>query len=211
MCVEGKMHQQSFKPVGEICSTRKLQLIHSDICGPMSTESIGGRKYFVTFIDYYSWCCSVYFLRHKSEVLETFKEFEAVTTVDSGQRVGPLWTDNGGEYLSNEFKAHLKSKRNMSWVDSTLLTTAKWSGWKNESNLNGSAQSMIAHAGLSNCYWAEAVATAAYVKNQMPSTAIKEDQTPYKWWYCRKPNVGNLKVFGCIAYAHTRWAQTEVR
>ena len=53
-CVEGKMHRQPFKPVGEIRSIRKLQLVHSDVCGPMSTESIGGRKYFVTFIDDYS-------------------------------------------------------------------------------------------------------------------------------------------------------------
>ena len=46
-CVEGKMHRKSFKPVREIRSTRKLQLVHSDVCGPMHTESIGGRKYFV--------------------------------------------------------------------------------------------------------------------------------------------------------------------
>ena len=56
-CVEGKMHRQPFKPVGEIRSTRKLQLVHSDVCGLMSTESIGGRKYFVTFIDDNSRCC----------------------------------------------------------------------------------------------------------------------------------------------------------
>ena len=53
-CVEGKMHRQPFKPVGEIRSTRKLQLVHSDVCGPMCTESISGRKYFITFIDDYS-------------------------------------------------------------------------------------------------------------------------------------------------------------
>ena len=53
-CVEGKMHRQPFKPVGEIRSTRKLQLVHSDVCVPMSTESISGRKYFITFIDDYS-------------------------------------------------------------------------------------------------------------------------------------------------------------
>ena len=35
------MHRNPFKPVGEIRSTEKLQLIHSDVCGPMSTESIG--------------------------------------------------------------------------------------------------------------------------------------------------------------------------
>ena len=61
-CVEGKMHRALFKPVGEILLTRKLQLVHSDVCGPIPTESIGGRQYFVTFIDDYSRCCAVYFI-----------------------------------------------------------------------------------------------------------------------------------------------------
>ena len=83
-CVEGKMHRKQFKPVGEIHSTRNLQVVHGDVCGPMSKDSIGGSKYFVPFIDNYSRCCSVYFIKHKSEVLDKFKEFEAVTTNDCG-------------------------------------------------------------------------------------------------------------------------------
>ncbi len=63
-CVEGKMQRKPFKPVGEIRSTRKLERIHSDVCGPMSTESFGGQKYFVTFIDDFSRYCKVYFMRH---------------------------------------------------------------------------------------------------------------------------------------------------
>ena len=55
---------------------------------------------------------------------------------------------------------------------------------------------------LPNKYWAEAVATAAYITNRTPTTAIKENVTPYNKWYERKPNVENFKVFGCIAYAH---------
>ena len=106
----GKIHRKPFKPVGEIHSTRKLKLVHSDVCGPMQTESIGGRRYFVTFIDDYSRCCSVYFLRHKSEVLEKFKELEAITTNESDQRIGTLRTDNGGEYLSGVFKTYMNSK-----------------------------------------------------------------------------------------------------
>ena len=47
---------------------------------------------------------------HKSEVLDKFKEFEAITTNDSGESIGTLRSDNGGEYLSNEFEAYLKSK-----------------------------------------------------------------------------------------------------
>ena len=46
----------------------------------MQTELLGGRKYFVTFIDDYSRCCDVYFLKNKSEVFEKFKKFEASVT-----------------------------------------------------------------------------------------------------------------------------------
>jgi len=72
-CVAGKIKQKPFKSVGEICSNRKLQVIHSDVCGPMPTDSIGGNKYFVTFIDNFSRCCAVYFLKHKSEVPRNLK------------------------------------------------------------------------------------------------------------------------------------------
>ena len=201
-CVEGKMHRKPFKPVGEIRSTRKLQLVHSDVCGPMHTKSIGGRKYFVTFIDDYSRCCAVYFLRNKSEVPEKFKEFEAITTNECGQKIGTLRTDNGGEYLSREFKAYLRSKGIRHEL--TVAHSPEQNGVAERMNrtLVESARAMIAHAGLPNRYWAEAVATAAYVRNRTPTTAIKQNTTPYERWYGRKPNLSHLKVFGCVAYAH---------
>ena len=96
--------------MGEIRSTRRLQLVHSDVCGPMQTESIGGHKYFVSFIDDYSRCCAVYFLKRKSEVFDKFKEFEASATNECRQTIGTLRTDNGGEYVSKEFDAYLKLK-----------------------------------------------------------------------------------------------------
>ena len=44
-CIEGKMYRKPVKPVGEICSTEKLQLVHGDVCGPMPTESISRKKH----------------------------------------------------------------------------------------------------------------------------------------------------------------------
>ena len=72
-----------------------------------------------------------------------------------------------------------------------------------------SARAMIAHGGLPNSYWAEAVNTAAYIRNQMPTTAIKDDQTLYERLYGRKSNVSHLKVFGCAAYAHVPNAEQQ--
>ena len=72
-----------------------------------------------------------------------------------------------------------------------------------------SARSMIAHAGLPNKYWAEAVAPAAYVRNQTPPKAIKENMTPYEKWYGKKTKLSHLKVFGCVAFAHVPDAQGQ--
>lgn len=66
-----------------------------------------------------------------------------------------------------------------------------------------SARAMIAYACLPNGYWAEAVLTAAYLRNRTTST-FQEDKMPYEMWYERKPDVSHLRVFGCITYAHIR-------
>ena len=60
----------------------------------------------------------------------------------------------------------------------------------------------MSHANLPNSFWAEAVATAVYLRNRSESSALKEDMTPYEKWYGRKPDVSHLRVFGCIAYSH---------
>ena len=70
----GKSHRAPFKAVGEVQSKKGLELVHSDVGGPMKTESLGGARYFVTFIDEYSRCVTVYPITHKSEVLDKFKE-----------------------------------------------------------------------------------------------------------------------------------------
>ena len=61
---------------------------------------------------------------------------------------------------------------------------------------------MLSHAGLSNAYCSEAIATATYLRNHMVSAAIKSGQNPYQLWYGKKPNLNYIRVFGCIVYVH---------
>ena len=65
-----------------------------------------------------------------------------------------------------------------------------------------SARAMMGQAGLPEHYWAEAVATAAYLRNRTPTRALKEKKTPYEKWCERKPDLSHLRVFGCMAYAY---------
>ena len=110
-CIEGKMTRTHGKPVGEIRTTRRLELVHSDVWGPCTPVSFGGSRYFVSFTDDFSRCTNLYFMKTKGEVLEKFKEFEAHAVGDSGDRIGRLRTDNGGEYMSKEMLGYLRSRQ----------------------------------------------------------------------------------------------------
>ena len=105
----GKMQRSSFPKDGSVRATRKLQLIHSDVCGPMQTPSFGNHLYFVTFIDDYSRHAWVYPLKGKSEVFLCFKQFLLMAENVSDCAVGTLRSDRGGEYMSKEFDAFLAS------------------------------------------------------------------------------------------------------
>jgi len=54
-----------------------LELVHTDVCGPMNLSSVGGNKYFLTFIDDFSRKTWIYLLKSKDEVFHRFKIFKA--------------------------------------------------------------------------------------------------------------------------------------
>ena len=201
-CVQGKCHRQPHYPLKTIRSKEKLELVHTDVCGPMQTQSFGGSRYFITFIDDYSCYCYTYFLKKKSEALEKFKEFKASVENEFKMKIEALRADRGGEYLSNEFQQFLKECGIR--PDFTAAYSPQQNGVSERLNrtLVEAARSMLSHADLSNAYWAEAVATATYLRNRLVSTALKAGETPYLLWYGKKPNLEHIRVFGCVVYFH---------
>src|SRR5260370_41768768 len=82
-CAQGKAHRLPL-PSGPRTSTPELlDLIHSDIIGPLPT-SIGGMKYFAMFIDDHSQQKFIYFLHSKDQVFEKFMEFKAIAENETG-------------------------------------------------------------------------------------------------------------------------------
>eukprot|EP00731_Ephydatia_muelleri_P018948 Em0011g988a len=201
-CVEGKMARKPFQSVGEIRTTRKLQLVHSDVCGPMPTESIGGSRYFVTFVDDYSRFCRVYFMKRKSEAFDKFKEFERCSTNECGLSIGIFRLDNGGEYISKEFEKFLLDKGIHHELSAPYSPAQNGVAERINRTLMESARTMMAQAGLSDKYWAEAVVTGTYLRNRVPTRSFKEKTTPFEKWYEKKPDLSHLRVFGCMAYAY---------
>ncbi|XP_020421230.1 uncharacterized protein LOC18775571 [Prunus persica] len=102
-CIVGKQHRDSF-PQGKAWRAEQiLQLVHSDICGPINPTSNGNKRYFITFIDDYSRKTWIYFLQEKSEAFVVFKSFKARVEKESGKYIQILRTDSGGEFNSHNF------------------------------------------------------------------------------------------------------------
>jgi transposase InsO family protein len=80
-----------------------LDLMHSDVCGPMIVASLNGYLYYVLFIDDHSRKTWIYFLKTKDGVLARFQEFKSQVENLIERRIKVLRSDNGGEYTSRDF------------------------------------------------------------------------------------------------------------
>jgi len=100
--IVGKHQRDSF-PSTSYREKECLELVHTDLCGPMQNQLFGRSFYFLTFIDDCRRKVWLYFLKHKSETFTRFKEFKAKAEKQSGRFVKVLRYDGGGEYGSREF------------------------------------------------------------------------------------------------------------
>lgn len=109
-CMNGKSSVQPFQSsgYGMMKTNSLLELVHSDVVEPIHENSQGGAKYMVTFIDNYSRLVHYYFIQTKLEVLSKFFEFKAPVETQHGTRNKCLRTDNGGEYINQNFSAICK-------------------------------------------------------------------------------------------------------
>ena len=180
-------------------TTKPLELVHSDVCGPISVESIGGSRYFITFIDDYSRFVVTYTMQRKDEALDKFKEYVAMVETMFEYKMKKVRNDKGGEYLSKMFDDYLKERGTQD--ERTVPYTPEQNGIAERMNrtLMEKVRSMLYHSKLPLRFWAEALMAATYVRNRSPTCALEEP--PYERWNGGKPDVSNLRVFGCKSYA----------
>lgn len=124
----------------------------------------------MTFIDYSRWC-EVYFIRNKSEVAQKFKEFIKFAEKQTGRKIKAVQSDNGKEYCNSTLDALFKEhgiRRRL-----TVPHTPEQNGVAERRNrtLVEAARCMIIQSGLPASFWAEAISTANYIRNQCVTRA----------------------------------------
>ena len=73
----------------------------------MSVDARGKYRYFLTFTDDLSRYWYIYFMKHKSEIVKRFKEFQSEVENNRNRKIKFLRSDRGSKYLSYEFGLHL--------------------------------------------------------------------------------------------------------
>ncbi|UYV82150.1 hypothetical protein LAZ67_21001138 [Cordylochernes scorpioides] len=199
-CIQGKLTETPFPKKTEYRATETLQLVHSDICGPLPTNSLSGKRYFITFTDDYSRYTKIYLLKGKDEAYEKIKDYVISAHTEFGKNIQTIRTDNGREYVNRQVEDFL----NQSGIKHQL--TVPYSPAQNgvaerkNRSLMEMTRCMLFDSGLPQSLWAEAVTTANYLHNRIPSKAT--DKTPFELWTNRKPSLKHLKRFGCKAFAY---------
>ncbi|KAE8705357.1 hypothetical protein F3Y22_tig00110429pilonHSYRG00830 [Hibiscus syriacus] len=93
-CIFGKQKKVSFAKIGKTPKEEKLELVHTDVWGPSPVPSLAGSLYYVTFIDDSTRKVSIYFLKKKSEVFDTFKKWKVMVENETGLKIKRLRTLN---------------------------------------------------------------------------------------------------------------------
>lgn len=202
-CIRGKMRRTSFPKKGESETKRVLEKIHSDVAGPIKPQSLGGSKFFVSFIDDYSNFITVLTMKKKSEVFHLFKNYQKKVELQLNVEIVEFQSDNGGEYVSIEFSKHLESCGITH--KTTVAGTPSQNGKAERLNqtLLNSVRCMLIKSACPKIFWAEALDTASYLRNFCPSVSIG-NKIPFEIWNDRPlalKDLKHLRVFGCQAWA----------
>lgn len=193
VCCEGKQSRLPFSHKGNRASC-PLEVIHGDLCGPMEVTSLGGSRYFMVLEDDYTRMVFAYFLRSKDEAFEKFQEFKNFVENQKGTKVKIFRSDQGSEFNSNKFKHFYKEHGILH--QETNAYTPQQNGMSERMNrtLVEKARCLLYDAKLEKLFWAEAVATAVYLRNRSAVSGL--DTTPYERWHNRKPDVSQIRIFG---------------
>ena len=199
-CQLGKQHRHPF-PKERNVSKGLLDVIHSDVWGPAQTPTLGGCRFYVTFIDDYSRYTWIFPMKKKSEVFTHFQKFKNQAEKETNRKVRCLRSDGGKEYFSEEFTSYLEDEGIRR--EFTCRNTPQQNGVAERKNrvILEVARAMINEKHMPRHYWAEAACTAVYLMNRCTTDGVHE-LTPYEKYVGRKPDLAHVRVFGSIAYVH---------
>jgi transposase InsO family protein len=198
-CLAGKQRRATFPTVAKFRAEEKLELVHGDLCGPVTPATPGGKRYFFLLVDDVSRYMWFVLLATKDEALAAFTAFQARAEAEVGRKIGTLRTDRGGEFTPRSFADHCTKQGMQRHLTAPYTPEQNGVVERRNQSVMRMARSMMKAMSMPSWFWGEAVLTAVFILNRSPTRSV-EGRTPYEVWHDKKPSVDYFRTFGCVAH-----------
>lgn len=142
-------------------------------------------------------------MKLKNQVLKEFDSFRASMDTQQGKKIKSLQTDNGLEYVNQDFEELLRKYGILRRLTAPYNPEQNGTAERRNRTLMDTARCLVIQSGLPAYLWAEAVNTANFIRNRCRTRKL-QGKTPYELWFGNAPNVSNLKRFGCEVFIMER-------
>ncbi|XP_066323768.1 uncharacterized protein [Miscanthus floridulus] len=185
-----------------------LELLHIDLCGPITPETAGGNKYFMLIVDDCTSWMTVSVLKTKDQASDAFAKFKAEAKNSLGHKVKCVRSDRGGEFLVAVFKDICEQAGIMRQLIAPYSPQQHGVVERRNRTVMEMARSLMKSINVPGMFWGEAVRHSVHLLNRLPTKPMG-CRTPFEAWNGRKPQLGHLRVFGCKA--HVRPARPHLK
>lgn len=198
-CITAKL-EKTIRKTAEQRTTKKLELVHMDICGPVTPADHWGARYLLTLTDDFTRKAWVYGLVTRDKTRDVFADWRQEAEKESGEVLKALRSDNAKEFISQHMEQQLQKQGVRQEL--TVPYNPHMNGVAERLNktLFSRMRAMLADAELPLEFWVMAAQTATYLHNRMPQGNRKT--IPEEEWTGRPVKLDNLRAFGCTAYVH---------
>ena len=205
-CTLSKMTQFRNKSLNPK-ATKILEVVHTDIVGPITPASKDGFRYGLSFIDDYSGYIYVYLLKQKSDSIKAMKKFLADTAPYGKVKI--LRCDNGTEYTNSQFRTLLIDNQIKQEFSSPYSPHHNGTAERSHRTVYEMARALLIESKLPQTMWHYAVKTAVHIRDRCYSPRLKK--TLVEIYTGSKPNLAKMQLFGvkCYAYDHSHTSKFE--
>ena len=201
-CIKGEQTNKSKE--GATRSEHLLGLIHTNICYPDMDDS--NMRYFITFIDDFSHYMYLYMLHSKYETLEAFKVFKAEVEKQCNKQIKVVRSYISGEYYCRytengqalgPFARFFKEHEIIAQYTMSGSPDQNGVVERRKQTVIDMVKSMKSNCNLPHFLWAEALKTAMYILNRVPTMVVpKTTFELFKGW---KPSLQHIRIWGCMS------------
>jgi hypothetical protein len=175
------------------------QIIHSNVCyfEQLSRE---GYLYFASFVENCSKSVTLYPMKAKSDTFWCFKLFCALFKKSGVNKILCLQTDNGGEYLSNEFSSYLAEAGIKHKPGPSHSPESNGVAERTNQTINNLLRCALLSANLPKTFWVDGIRHIMHSFNSVPMNTPQGFKSPNLILGIDLIKVENLHPFGCLSW-----------